>query len=139
MRRLPLAYSCDRRWSEMDGGGDVVRRCEDCGHDVVNLSALDELTARSLLEQQTAPACVRYRYERGRIVFARARRGLAMAAAAAVLLAAAPSIADTSAPPPPPPPRRRETKPDKKRHEAPAPKKAHDPSEDDGIILPPKF
>ena len=57
MRKLPLAHSCDRRWAEMEGRSDVVRRCVDCGCDVVNLSALDETTARALLEQQTTQAC----------------------------------------------------------------------------------
>ena len=82
----------------MQGGGGTVRRCGDCGCDVVNLSSLDEETARALLEQQRAVACVRYRVERGQIVFAKVRRAVAMAAAAAVLLLPPAAGADTSIP-----------------------------------------
>ncbi len=121
MRKLPLAYSCDRRWAEMQGGGTVVRRCGDCGCDVVNLSALDEETAHALLEQRRGVACVRYRVERGQIVFAKVRRAVAMAAAAAVLLTAAAAGADTSIPNPPP--RRRSSGPVKKSPPLHTPKK----------------
>jgi hypothetical protein len=137
MRRLPLAYQCDRRWAEMDGDG-VVRRCHDCERDVVNLSALDEATARTLLAGQTETACVRYRHEGGRIVFARKVRELAVAAAAAVLLASVPAGADTTTPPPQPhhptPASRRHKRGEDKKHEPPAPKK--DDGSDGGVLLP---
>ena len=137
MRRLPLAYSCDRRWDEMDGDG-AVRRCHDCERDVVDLSTLDEATARTLLAERTTTACVRYRHEGGRIVFARRVRELAVAAAAAVLLGGAPAGADTTTPPvhePPPAraPSRHKRGEDKKR--TPPARKKDDGSEG-GIIIP---
>jgi hypothetical protein len=127
MRRLPLSYSCDRRWSEMEGG-DAVRTCHDCDCPVVNLSSLDESSARTLLRESTGPACVRYRYRGGHIVFAKARRALAIAAAAAVLLGP-PARADTT--PPPPRGKKQGDKQQKKKH-AQAPPKV---PEDDGIIM----
>jgi hypothetical protein len=139
MRQLPLAYRCDRRWSEMTGRSGVVRRCGDCGCDVVNLSALDERSARELLEQQTEEKCVRYRYVRGEIVFAKMRRTMAIAAAAAVLLATTPGGADTSTPNPPAPTRRRAKEHGKKRTDGNPPAKHGQYDEDDGKILPPRF
>ena len=141
MRRLPLAYSCDRRWDELDGG-DVVRRCDGCARDVVNLSALDEPTARTLLAERTTKACVRYRHEGGRIVFARRVRGLAIATAAVVLLSAIPAVADTATPEPQPTaplPSPRRAKPGRtKRHaQAPAPKKPD--SDAMGTMITPTF
>jgi hypothetical protein len=122
----------------MDGGA-VVRRCHDCSCDVVNLSSLDELTARALLEQQTAPACVSYRYQRGKIVFAKTRRTLAMAAAAAVLLAAVPGGADTSKPSPAPQRRREKRHAKKPAPPAPSPKKPEDDLDDGGLLFPSNF
>ena len=136
MRKLPLAYDCNRRWAEMEGGGTTVRHCGDCGCDVVNLSSLDEVTASALLEQQRDVACVRYRVERGRIVFAKVRRAVAMAAAAAVLLLPPVAGADTSIPNPPP--RRRATGPVKKPPPLRTPKKPK-VEEYDGKLVPPQF
>jgi hypothetical protein len=136
MRRLPLAYHCDRRWAEMEGDG-AVRRCHECERDVVNLSALDEATARTLLDGRTTTACVRYRHEGGRIVFARRVRQLAVAAAAAVLLGTTPAAADTTTPQPqphPPAPSRHKRGEDKKRTPPPAPKK--DDGAEGGVLVP---
>jgi hypothetical protein len=141
MRRLPLLYRCDRRWADMDGDG-VVRRCHDCERDVVNLSALDEATAATLLREQSVTACVRYDCAPGSTIkFARRAGTLAVAAAAAVLLAAPVAGADTATPGPlpgpahTPSPRKHKRADDKKR----TPKKAQpqpDPDEYGGIIEP---
>jgi hypothetical protein len=115
----------------MEGDG-TVRRCGGCGCDVVNLSSLDEASARELLSQRTAEVCVSYRHARGKIRFARTRNALAVAAAAAVLLAGAPGRADTSVPPPKP---QRE-----KKHKAPKKKPKPRADEDDmGALLKPTF
>jgi hypothetical protein len=136
MKRLPLAFRCERRWAEMEGGGEVVRRCTDCGCDVVNLSSLDEETARTLLAQRRTTGCVSYRWVRGEIVFSKVRNAVAAAAAAAVFLAAAPGSADTALPAPQvkPPQRQSKGKGDaaKKRSGVKRPKKERDHGEDDG-------
>src|SRR6516225_5688276 len=135
MRRLPLVYSCDRRWSELEGDG-VVRHCHHCDREVVNLSALDEATAKTLLAEQRVTACVRYDHKSGRVVFARRAGELAVAAAAALLLAAVPAGADTTTPhphpSPAPAPRRQKRGDDKKRPPPPAPKKTDDDGSEGG-------
>jgi hypothetical protein len=118
----------------MKGTSDVVRRCLDCGCDVVNLSALDEESARSLLAQQTATSCVRFRYVRGEVVFSRVRRAVATAAAAAVLLAAAAGSADTATPTPAPRPRGKGEP--KKRPTTEKPPKKEESGWDTGLTAP---
>jgi hypothetical protein len=118
MKRLPLAYDCPLRFADMEGG--TVRHCQECDRDVVDLSSLDEASARTLLSERTVQACVRYRVVGGRIAFARTRQILAVAAAAAVLLAAAPSHADNTTPPPkeaPPAPTKKRAAKKPKKHE----------------------
>jgi hypothetical protein len=122
-------------------GDDVVRRCHDCERDVVNLSALDEATAATLLRERSATACVRYDHQRGKVVFAKRVGRLAVAAAAAVLIGSAPAGADTTTPPTPTPkpaPRHHKRGDDKKR---PAPPKKHDATDDgaEGGVLVPNF
>lgn len=128
MRRLPLAFECDRNFQDMRGD-NTVRHCDDCDRKVVNLSSLDEKSARSLLAQRTAPVCVHYRKVDGKIEFAKRTRAVAFAAAAAILLASAPARTDTS---PPEPPKKHESKKERKRKE---PNKK--PREDyDGMLMP---
>jgi hypothetical protein len=128
MKKLPLVYECERRFDEMHGDA-TVRHCDDCDRKVVNLSSLDEKSARSLLAQRSAPVCVHYRHLDGKIQFAKRTRAVAFAAAAAILLASAPARTDTS---PPEPPRKHESKKERKHKE---PKKK--PIEDaDGILMP---
>lgn len=125
---LKLIYECDRRWEEMPGDSRV-RKCDECDHAVVNLSALDEASARALLERDRGGLCVRYRVKRGHVVFAKVARGVALAAAAAVMLAAEPARA--ADPPPSPPPLRK--KQSKKK------KKTKPDDEERFIGLPPSF
>jgi hypothetical protein len=98
MRRLPLAFSCDRPWSEMQGSSSV-RSCDDCGCKVLNLSSLDEESAKELLARRQGRVCVRFRSRKGKVVFSKVRRAVAVAAAA--LLIASPAAADTTPPPAP--------------------------------------
>lgn len=126
----------------MEGEG-VVRRCHDCHRDVVNLSALDEATAKALLAEQTSGACVRYRQERGRIVFARKVGRLAVAAATVALLGGTAAQADTSTPGPPAPSGtpapRRHKRGDDKKPKPPAPKKGTPDDSDQMGLLKPEF
>jgi hypothetical protein len=136
MRRLPLAFSCDREWSEMSGDA-TVRSCDDCGCQVLNLSSLDEESAGTLLAEPRGRVCVRYRSRRGKILFSKARN--ALAAAAAALLIASSAAADTSVPPPQPGKRVKAPAAEKRRAEV---KKKHAKRDEDVMdmgLMPPNF
>jgi len=97
-RDVPIARPCDAVWEEMEG--DAFRRfCRSCHKHVHDLSALDELEARRLLDAAgSVSLCVQYRTDAtGRLLFhepppvalRRSRRGAVIAAGLAGSLAAA--------------------------------------------------
>jgi hypothetical protein len=135
MRHLPLAFSCDRQWSEMTGDA-TVRSCHDCGCQVLNLSSLDEESASTLLAEGRARVCVRYRSRRGKVLFSKTRNALAVAAAA--LLIASSAAADTSVPPPQPGKRAKVEAP-KKRAAMKKKNPRHDDDDVGLVILSPTF
>jgi hypothetical protein len=90
--RLPIANPCGQDWSTMrpDGGG---RHCARCDKTVVDLSAMTEAQARTLVARTRRPLCVRYRADAsGEVHFraappSRGARGWLLAAGLASLVA----------------------------------------------------
>ncbi len=56
---VTLATPCRAKWSAMSGD-DAVRWCQACEKNVYNLSALDALEARALLQESEGTVCVRF-------------------------------------------------------------------------------
>ncbi len=80
---VKLAYSCPLAWDKLVGG-ESRRHCGDCDKHVTNLSAMTRGQAQTwLVEQQSAPICIRVEVDqKGRSVHRPTLRNAALAALA---------------------------------------------------------
>ena len=90
---IPLRSPCDRTWESLTGSGEV-RHCEQCGMDVVDLTASTEAEIRARLAAAAGERlCVRYRVRADGTVITRveeprrARPGVTAALVATALAA----------------------------------------------------
>lgn len=61
MDQIELQFTCERSWDDLDGHDGAVRRCEECKHDIYNVTSMSRDEAHEFLRGRDGQrTCIAY-------------------------------------------------------------------------------